>query len=238
MDGTGLKQLTDNSYRNRFPRWSADGKTLVFGSNRSGSQELYVVNADGSNLRGPLTDTPGLLTTVGIWSPDSTKIATDEPSACIFDADTTWTEKPPQMLPPIDESGELMFNPDSWSPDGTQLAGQVLHYRGLYSNGIAIYSFETKQYRRLTDFGGWAVWLSDSRRLLFTTSSRNDSNIVYILDSQTGKYHEILSDEILNIAPDRIDYKPAISSDDRYIFYERIRDESDIWMLTLNEEEK
>jgi TolB protein len=236
MDGTGLKQLTDNSYRNRFPRWSPDGKTLVFGSNRSGSQELYVVNADGSDLRGPLTDTPGMLTTFGVWSPDGTKIATDEPAACFFDADTPWNEEPPQRLPPVEEEGDLRFFPGSWSPDGKHLAGEYATEGEI--QGIAIYSFETEQYRRLTDFGGWPIWLSDSRRLLFTKNLRNESNVIYLLDSQTGKYHEILSNEMLNIAPDRIDYKPAISSDDRNIFFERIKDESDIWMLALNEEEK
>jgi len=49
-------------------------------------------------------------------------------------------------------------------------------------------------------------------------------------------HHEVLSSEILGIAPDRLLPTPAISPDNKTIYFERRRDEADIWMLTLNEE--
>src|SRR5262249_54564015 len=33
---------------NLYPRWSPDGKRLVFSSTRDGNEEIYVMNADGS----------------------------------------------------------------------------------------------------------------------------------------------------------------------------------------------
>lgn len=36
---------------NSFPQWSHDGKKLVFTSDRDGDMELYVMNADGSNVK-------------------------------------------------------------------------------------------------------------------------------------------------------------------------------------------
>ena len=39
------------------PAWMPDGKSLVFGSNRDGNWEIYVMDADGSNQRN-LTHSP------------------------------------------------------------------------------------------------------------------------------------------------------------------------------------
>jgi TolB protein len=34
--------------RDGHPKWSPDGKTIGFVSNRSGNRDIYVMNADGS----------------------------------------------------------------------------------------------------------------------------------------------------------------------------------------------
>jgi TolB protein len=71
-DGSGLKALTDNPKYDAEPIVSADGKTIVFGSQRDGDFDVYRMDADGSNLR-RLTDTPGY--DGGPWiSPDGSKI--------------------------------------------------------------------------------------------------------------------------------------------------------------------
>jgi Tol biopolymer transport system component len=51
IDGTGLRQLTDDPHRDRGPRWSPDGKRLGFFSSRSGRFETWSMNQDGSGLR-------------------------------------------------------------------------------------------------------------------------------------------------------------------------------------------
>ncbi len=50
-DGTGSKQLTEDcSHRNSDdPSWSPDGKKILFSTGRSGGNELWVMDADGSN---------------------------------------------------------------------------------------------------------------------------------------------------------------------------------------------
>ncbi len=55
-----------------------------------------------------------------------------------------------------------------------------------------------------------------------------------LLDSESGKYHEVLSPEMADIAPDGIQPWVALSPDDETIYFVRMRNEADIWMLTLN----
>src|SRR6266508_2743394 len=66
-DGTDLTRLTNDPAIDDEPAWSPDGRRIAFVRNF----ELYVMNADGSNVRrtfsGNLTQNPS-------WSPDGTKI--------------------------------------------------------------------------------------------------------------------------------------------------------------------
>jgi Tol biopolymer transport system component len=47
-------QLTEEP-DNYDPDWSPDGSAIVFGSNRNGRQDIYIMSADGERER-PLTD--------------------------------------------------------------------------------------------------------------------------------------------------------------------------------------
>src|SRR6266581_2327165 len=72
-DGTNLRDLTEDNYRNDgWPRWSPDGKRIVFTSRRTGNYELWVINRDGSALQ-QLTKSSG--GHYSPWSPDGSMIA-------------------------------------------------------------------------------------------------------------------------------------------------------------------
>ena len=59
-DGTGQRQLTDNSVGDLTPSWSLDGKTIMFHRIISpGRYQLFVIGADGTG-EVQITDTPGL----------------------------------------------------------------------------------------------------------------------------------------------------------------------------------
>ncbi len=129
-----------------------------------------------------------------------------------------------EALPPLSDAVEL-FEVWSWSADGKWLAGTAYSAAGI-PTGVVNYSLESQEYRRLTDSGTHPIWLSDSRRLLF-----HDSGEIFLLDSDSGR-----ADEVLSISPDTVG-RPAVSHDNRWIYFTRRTSEADIWLLTLDEEQ-
>ncbi len=56
--GTGVTRLTTTSANDQFADWSPDGTKIAFSSDRKGQWDIYVMDADGRNVRA-LTDDPG-----------------------------------------------------------------------------------------------------------------------------------------------------------------------------------
>ena len=46
-----LTRLTWGEGNNENPRWSPDGRHIVFSSNRAGTYDIYSMRADGSDVR-------------------------------------------------------------------------------------------------------------------------------------------------------------------------------------------
>jgi TolB protein len=223
-DGTGLRQLTEDAYRDFFPRWSPDGKRIAFQSARSGRSEIWLINPDGSGLE-QLTYTFGEWLAGPVWSPDGTRILYNRGAAspCVIEVGKPWKEQSPEALPPMHDPN-AMFRARSWSPDGRRLAG----FQEGATRNIIIYSFESQQYDTLTDIIGDPIWLSDSRRLLVAPASFKLKGKIFLLDSQSKKVREVLS-----VAPQEVDGRMTRSRDDRLIYFGLKAAEADIWLMTL-----
>src|SRR5260221_8590231 len=51
-DATGQpKNLTNHPARDCYPAWSPDGKSIAFSSDRDNTANVYVMDADGKNVR-------------------------------------------------------------------------------------------------------------------------------------------------------------------------------------------
>lgn len=98
------------------PTWSPDGSMIAFASSRNGKRQLYVMDADGSNIRQvtDLNDMGGRST----WSPDGTKLAfyrgpAGDHDIFVINVDGT---NPTRLTSGGDNLGP------SWSPDGNWIA--------------------------------------------------------------------------------------------------------------------
>jgi TolB protein len=72
-DGSNLKRLTDVDGYDAEGSYSADGKQIVFCSQRTGSLELHIMNADGTGVR-QLTKTPNCYNGGPFFSPDGKRV--------------------------------------------------------------------------------------------------------------------------------------------------------------------
>jgi Tol biopolymer transport system component len=79
-DGTGQQNITNNfqlatqgAHNDYYPAWSPDGSKIVFVFDGEGTDEIYLMNADGS-ARTNLSHSPGSWEYEPAWSPDGSKI--------------------------------------------------------------------------------------------------------------------------------------------------------------------
>jgi len=224
-DGTGIRQLTNDRARNRFPTWSPDGGQIAFLSNRDGTNQVWSIKPDGSGLR-RLTD---LRTGAGLtsdWSPDGSKLAfhgydpPDDSKVFVIDPRVDWNDQTAIVISNVVEPG-VRFMECSWSPDGQQLAG-IAAPPDRTRGSLVIYSLPSRRFTRLyaaEDIGN-SIWLNDGRRLLFDEKSK-----LVLIDSRTRATRELMS-----IAPDTMQlWWPT--RDNRTIYFVRQVEQADIWLM-------
>jgi Tol biopolymer transport system component len=158
-DGTGLRQVTNDVYKDRYPRWSPDGRRIAFHSNRGGEYDIWLINPDGSGLeRLTYSSAPAVYSPV--WSPDGSRLAYTIPGAgpLVMEVARPWREQSPKpaVVPP---GFGARFQVWSWSPNGRKLVGALLKADGLSVLGLGIFSLESERLQRLAEFGyypcGW-----------------------------------------------------------------------------------
>ena len=121
-----LVQLTDTFADNVSPAVSPDGTRIVFASARDGNLELYVMDADGRNVR-RLTETPDLAENSPSWSPDGSRIVFHgaEGVSDILGGDVyvMVADGSDQRLLARDAEGRQLRGP-RWSPDGSRIVAE------------------------------------------------------------------------------------------------------------------
>ncbi len=69
----GLKQFTASAKSDSRPRWSPDGRTLAFLSNRDGETQIYLIPVDGGEARALTEGKTGISSFD--WAPDGKRLA-------------------------------------------------------------------------------------------------------------------------------------------------------------------
>lgn len=74
VPGASARPFTAGAKSDRYPRWSPDGSQLAFTTNRSGKDQLWVMETTGGEAR-QLTRFAEGVSGAPVWSPDGSRIA-------------------------------------------------------------------------------------------------------------------------------------------------------------------
>ena len=175
-------QLTFRRADDGQPAWSPDGARLAFKTAQFGSNQLAVINADGSGET-LLTRTFRFSEGQPAWSPDGTKLLyrrTPE-NPLVQNADT-WVldiagsaadPTQPVTQPVLLRTGDERY--PSYSPDGTQIAfrGDLDLAEPSGDEEIYVMNADGTNVRQLTsnaDFDSAPSWSPDGKRIVFESA--------------------------------------------------------------------
>lgn len=207
INGTAWRQLTNSPEAEYAPRWSPDGKRIVYVKHfvEKNAREIWLMNADGSEQRAlvknRICDSPR-------WSPDGQRLLfvckdPDTAQAQIF----TLRPKGESPRSPLTRNDYHSLEPQ-WSPDGKFVA--YVAYRQGYDAGTSEIelipsSGGTPQVLTQLDQSSFAIrWAPDGKSMLFASMPAQSEGAqvqVYHLDLETGAVQQLTQGDWSHAAP-------------------------------------
>ncbi|KPL03645.1 MAG: hypothetical protein AMJ73_05990 [candidate division Zixibacteria bacterium SM1_73] len=130
--------------REKYSTWSPDGKWIAYLSDRTGEDELYLVQQDGKGEEIRITTNGDCFRFVPVWSPDSKKLLFADKNLKLY-----YVEVESKQITEIDSTRDGEIYDYSWSPDGRWVAYAKPAKSHFYS--IFIYSLKEKEIHRVTE---------------------------------------------------------------------------------------
>ncbi len=226
-----IKKLTDGNREDYYAEFSPDGKMIIFvstplsstltkGGNKKGGSNLYIMDADGKNMRqltsGNATDT------APVWTSDGKRI--------IFASNRT-DERWDIWSINTDGSGLIRLTNDKTNElaPRTTSDGNNIVFVSTAGGDHAIWSMDIngENKKRLTS-GGTGDWFPamnpDGKEVVFV-STRLGNGDVWTIDSVEKKYHRLTYTDLP-------EFSPAWSPDGSKIAYVTNKGgEFDIWIM-------
>lgn len=167
-----IHRFTQGSSKDSSPRWSPDGKTISFVSDRSGKGQIWLIPSSGGEAY-QLTDIPNGASQP-VWSPDSQKLLVTTSLA----EDESIQDKPKK-----EEKSEKELKPYtttrlSYKSDASGL------FDGKYSQ-LALIDIETREANQLTDGPfehGDGAFSPDGTKIAFSADRSDDPDRNLISD--------------------------------------------------------
>lgn len=170
LDGQNLTRLTDSTREEAQPKWSPDGKKIVFSSDL---EDLYIMNADGSNQT-RLNIAPYKNAYFPEWSPDGEKIAfSTDTSFVVLDLQTGTLSK-------LSSLGVL----PSWSPDGKKLVflgpwGKLptQYFSTINADGTDLTDLVLQGNHHELEIPGAPIWAPDGKTITFGNTITKSNSV-------------------------------------------------------------
>ena len=160
-DGSERLQLSDPPLHAVVPRWSPDGKQIVFYSYAPGrTPKIYMVSTEGGSPRQLMPEDPQPQSDPN-WSPDGDKIVFS--SGALYGADSAvrvldLSNRQISTLP----ASHALFAP-KWSPDGRYIVAIPEN-----SLSLVLFDFQTHKWSELhKGISAWTNWSRDGRYVYF-----------------------------------------------------------------------
>ena len=227
-DGSGLKKLTDDAWRDRHPTFSPDGQTIVFQSDRSGRWELWTIGVDGS-APAQLTKTSGAGPTSPFWSPNGAFIAFNRGQEIqLLPMAEGKPSGPLVSLPPLE--GTFSLDAAGWTPDSQRLLCLTRQSIEDSKPKFVLYVLASKSYERVPvdDTPRETLKLAALRDGQHILARDNPRHGIALLDRRTGESKPWFPRSKAGFIQTL-----AISPDEAFFYVSRANSEADIWLATL-----
>jgi tricorn protease len=113
-----IRNLTQTpGIREKYVAWSPDGKWIAYISDRTGTDELFLMPQDGMGKEVQVTSNSKVFLLPPVWSPDSKRLLFADKDTKLYYVDVE-TKKPVE----IDKSGYSDLTDYAWSPDSKWVA--------------------------------------------------------------------------------------------------------------------
>jgi len=199
--GTITALTRDGDWSDEQPRWSPDGRTIAFKSNRGGSYNLFLMDADGRNVR-RITDHAGNDHDPS-WLPDGQSLV------FASDRDRGTGRLDLYRLWPADGSIERLTNffngyafMPSVSPDGNWVAFVATSFPTVDGDTNQVHVLELATHQTwpfdVTANGCWPNWSPDGQSIAHVSLTQEPSTIQVVssfgdrpqpISGEAGRWH-------------------------------------------------
>jgi Tol biopolymer transport system component len=181
---TEPSSLISSTQSEDSPQYSPDGKRVVFCSTRSGTREIWVTSADGSNAV-QLTSLGATMTGAPRWSPDGQQIVFDSNAGGVYDVyviDANGGQPRRLTIHPATDAVASYSRDGRWIYFLSRRSGRSEIWKVPAASGEAI---------QITKNGGWIAFESPDAKMLYYAKSLWDSSL-WRMPVEGGEEKEIV----------------------------------------------
>jgi TolB protein len=217
-DGSDKRVIARNANE---PAWSADGTEIAFSRfRRSGRTDIFVMDADGQNVRAVTRFRPGFNLSPS-WSPNGRRIVFVH-NTRLGGTDLYSVRRDGTGLTRLTSTPRLVERAPEWSPDGSRILFSRIRETGpptdedLYVMDPDGSNITRVSRSRLHDFQG--SWSPDASQIVFIRETRRHGPTVFVMDADGRNATKLTPDD------ETEEFWPVFSPDGTRIAFSKCAD--------------